>query len=75
MLGFLSSASPGPYAPFVAAFHHGLSENGYVEGQNLAIKYSWAEGQYNRLPALAADLVGSKVDVIVTMGGLSSALA
>jgi putative ABC transport system substrate-binding protein len=65
VIGFLSSGSLGPIAPFMAAFHHGLSENGYVEGQNLAIMYRWAEGQYNRLPALAADLVGSKVDVIV----------
>jgi putative ABC transport system substrate-binding protein len=68
VIGFLNSASPGPFAPFVAAFHQGLSETGYVEGQNLAIEYRWAEGRYERLPALAADLVGRKVDVIVASG-------
>ena len=65
VIGFLGSASPGPLAPFVAAFRQGLSETGYVEGQNVAIEYRWAEGQYDRLPALAADFVGRKVDVIV----------
>src|SRR5207244_53692 len=67
--GFLSGASPGPYTPYVAAFRGGLSEAGYVEGQNLAIEYRWAEGAYDRLPALAADLVGRKVDLIVASGG------
>ena len=75
VIGFLSSGSPGPTAPFMAAFHQGLSETGSVEGQNLTIEYRWAEGRYDRLPALAADLVGSKVDVIVTLGSGSSALA
>src|SRR5689334_6754571 len=46
VIGFLGGASPGPHAPFVAAFHQGLSETGYVEGQNVAIEYHWAEGQY-----------------------------
>jgi putative tryptophan/tyrosine transport system substrate-binding protein len=68
VIGFLHSASPGPAAPAEAAFHQGLSETGYLEGQNLAIEYRWAEGRYDRLPALAADLVGRKVDVILAAG-------
>src|SRR6266568_653703 len=68
VIGFLGgSASPGSFAPLLAAFRQGLSETGYVEGQNLAIEYRWAEGHYDRLPALAADLVGRKVDVIVAI--------
>jgi putative ABC transport system substrate-binding protein len=75
VIGFLSSASPGPFAPLVAAFREGLSETGYVEGQNVAIEYRWAEWRQDRLPALAADLVGRKVDVIATSGGEIPALA
>jgi putative ABC transport system substrate-binding protein len=75
VIGFLNIASPGPSAPLVTAFHQGLSETGYVEGQNVAIEYRWAEGRQDRLPALAADLVGHKVDVIARSGGESSALA
>jgi putative ABC transport system substrate-binding protein len=75
VVGFLNGTSPGPAAPFVAAFHQGLSETGYVEGQNLAIEYRWAEGRYDRLPALATDLAGRKVDVIVASGSDRSALA
>src|SRR5215471_10084642 len=75
VIGYLNSASPGPAAPYMAAFRQGLSETGYVEGQNLAIEYRWAEGRYDRLPALAADLVGRKVDLIATSGGTPPARA
>ncbi len=71
VIGFLSGGSP--YAPLLAALHQGLSESGYVEGQNVAIEYRWAEGHFDRLPALAADLAGRKVDVIATLGGTPSA--
>src|SRR5450755_1848133 len=74
VVGFLSGAPPGTFEP-LAAFPQGLSETGYVEGQNLTIEYRWAEGRYDRLAALAADLAGRKVDVIVTGGGNASALA
>src|SRR6516162_5820903 len=75
VIGWLGIASPGPAAPFVAAFRQGLNEGGYVEGQNVAIEYRWAEGHYDRLPALATDLVGRKVDVIATgsLAGLQAA--
>ena len=75
VIGFLSSASPDTFAPFVAGFHQGLRETGYNEGQNLAVEYRWAFGHYDRLPALAADLVGHRVAVLVTTGGAPSALA
>ena len=65
VLGYLGAGTPGAFAQFVAAFREGLSETGYVEGQNLTIDYRWSEGLYDRLPAFAADLVGRKVDVIV----------
>jgi putative ABC transport system substrate-binding protein len=64
VIGYLGTGSAGAAAPLLAAFHQGLSETGYVEGQNLAIEYRWAEARYDRLPALATDLVGRKVDVI-----------
>jgi putative ABC transport system substrate-binding protein len=66
VIGFLSAVSPGPFAQRIAAFHQGLNEAGYVEGRNVAIENHWAEEQYDRLPALAADLVGRRVVVIVT---------
>src|SRR5271165_784141 len=74
VIGYLGLNSPGTSASFVGAFQKGLGETGYVEGLNVAIEYRWAEGQYDRLPALAADLVGRKVDVITAVG-TPSALA
>ena len=66
VIGVLNTGSPSAITePFMRAFRQGLSEAGYVEGQNLAIEYRWAEDNYDRLPALAADLVGHKVDLIV----------
>src|SRR5260221_12762348 len=71
VIGYISSTAP---APWFAAFRQGLSETGYVEGPSLAIEFRSAEGSYDRLPAMAADLVGRKVDVIVA-GGTPAALA
>jgi len=65
VIGVLNTGSLNPSSPFMDAFRQGLSEAGYVEGQNLAIEYRWAEGHYDRLPALAADLVDRKVDLIM----------
>jgi ABC-type uncharacterized transport system substrate-binding protein len=75
VVGFLSSGSPNALVDLVGAFHLGLNEAGYVEHRNVGIEYRWAEGQYDRLPALAADLVRRQVTVIVTSGGTPSALA
>ena len=75
VIGVLAATSPGAYAPFVAAFRQGLAETGYVDRLNVAIEYRWAEGSYDRLPALAADLVRHKVDLIAASGGNVSALA
>jgi putative tryptophan/tyrosine transport system substrate-binding protein len=75
VIGYLNSASPGSAAPYMAAFRQRLSEAGNVEGQNLAIEYRWAEGRYDRLPELAADLVSRKVDLILTNGGTPPARA
>jgi len=75
VLGFLGGDWPGPTASYLPAFHQGLRETGYIEGQNLTIEYRWAEGNYDRLPALAADLIGRKVDLIVARGGLPAVLA
>src|SRR5262245_13666617 len=65
IVGFINSASPKPYAPNVKGFLQGLKEAGYIEGQNVSIEYRWAEGQYDRLPAMAAELVRRDVTVIV----------
>jgi putative ABC transport system substrate-binding protein len=75
VIGYLGGAAPEPFAPFVAAFRQGLQDTGYVEGQNLAIEYRWADGRLDRLPELAADLVSRKVDVIATSGGPAPARA
>jgi putative ABC transport system substrate-binding protein len=75
VIGYLSTASPGSNALSVVAFRQGLSETGYVEGQSVAIEYRWAEGHYDRLLTLAADLVNRQVDLIVTEGGDASAFA
>jgi putative ABC transport system substrate-binding protein len=75
VIGFLSSRSPGESAGVVAAFRQGLREVGFVEGENLAIAFRWAEGRYDRLPALAAELVGLRVALLFAAGGPPSALA
>jgi putative tryptophan/tyrosine transport system substrate-binding protein len=75
VVGFLSARSPAESANLIAGFREGLKESGYVEGQNVAIEYRWAENQYDRLPALAADLVRRPVAVIAAGGGDVSALA
>jgi putative ABC transport system substrate-binding protein len=69
VIGFLNSASPETFAPYVAAFHQGLNDAGYAEGRNVVIEYQWAGGQYDRLSALAADLVSRQVSLIVATGG------
>src|SRR4029078_8514492 len=74
-IGFLSSRSPGEYARGVAAFREGLLEAGFVEGRNLAIAFRWAEGHYDRLPAMAAELVNLRVSVLYTAARPPSALA
>jgi len=75
VIGCLNSAAAAPIAHLLAAFRRGLGETGYVEGQNVAIEYRLAEGHYDRLPALAADLVNRQVSIIATGGGTVSALA
>ena len=69
VIGFLNSAAPGPFAALVQAFRTGLGSTGYFEGQNVVIEYRWAQGQYDRLPALAAELAGLRVAVIAATGG------
>jgi putative tryptophan/tyrosine transport system substrate-binding protein len=75
VIGFLSSASSDAYAPFVAAFRAGLAEAGHVEGNDLAIEFRWADGQYSRLPALVEEFVRRRVSLIVATGGIVSARA
>jgi putative ABC transport system substrate-binding protein len=75
VIGFISGGSAATYAREVAAFRKGLSETGYVEGQNVTVEYHYLEGQYDRLPALAADLVRRRVAVIATPGFTPAALA
>ncbi len=73
VVGFLGATTPDPNAHYLQAFHHGLKETGYVERENVAIEYRWAENQFDRLPELAADLVRRRVAVIVTTGGVHGA--
>ena len=75
VVGFLGGDSPDLWANYVRAFHQGLRETGYVEGRNVAIEYRWADSHYDRLPALAADLVRLPVTVIVATGVTASPLA
>ena len=75
LIGFLNSASPGAFVRLADAFRQGLREGGYVEGRNVTIEYRWAEGQFARLPELAADLVHRRVSLIVATGGTVSARA
>jgi len=75
VVGFLGAPSAAPYARYVAAVHQGLKEVGYVEHQNVAMEYRWADSQYDRLPTLAADLVSRRVAVIIPIGGAPAAVA
>jgi putative ABC transport system substrate-binding protein len=75
VIGYLDSASPGAFASYVVAFGNGLGETGFIERQNVSVEYRWAEGRLDQLPALATELVGRKVDVIVASGGFLCVLA
>ncbi|MGB9313722.1 MAG: ABC transporter substrate binding protein, partial [Pseudolabrys sp.] len=75
VIGYLSARSPDDAAHLVVAFREGLGESGFVEGQNVAIEYRWALGQHDRLPEMALELAQRPVDIIVSTGGESAALA
>src|SRR5579864_1265074 len=75
VVGFLSTRSPDESASLIIPFRQGLTEAGAIDGKNIAIEYRWANGEYDRLPALATELVQRKVAVLVTVGGEPSALA
>jgi putative tryptophan/tyrosine transport system substrate-binding protein len=75
VIGVLGGHTRAQWQPFLAAFHQGLNEAGYFDRDNVSTEYRWAEGHYERLPALAADLVGRKVAVIAAIGGVNSAIA
>jgi putative ABC transport system substrate-binding protein len=75
VIGFLSSGSENGFSNFIGAFHEGLESSGYVDGQNVSIVFRWADGNYETLPQLAADLVRQRVDLIATTGGVVSAQA
>src|SRR4051812_21285311 len=75
VIGYLSGQSPAEFEVYLVAFRQGLNETGYVEHRNIRIEYRWAQGQYDRLPAFAADLVRRKVSLIVATGNTTTALA
>ena len=75
IVGFLHPSSPEPFGHIINGFRRGLNDSGFVEGQNVAIEYRWARGEYDRLPALAADLVQRRARVILAGGGEVGALA
>jgi putative tryptophan/tyrosine transport system substrate-binding protein len=75
VIGFLNSASPEPFANYVSGFRVGFKQTGYIDGQNVIIEFRWAEGHYDRLPEIAADLVRHKVAVLVSTGGTPSIMA
>src|SRR5437763_16823756 len=75
VIGYLGAESPAAFASRLGAFRHGLAEEGFVEGKNVAIEFRWADGQHNRLTALAAELVSRHVNVIVAPGGAPAARA
>jgi ABC-type uncharacterized transport system substrate-binding protein len=75
LIGFLNSGSADAYADRITAFHQGLREHGYIEGQNVVVDYRWALGGYERLPTFASELVQRGVSVLIATGGEPAALA